>query len=190
MKTYSFNLLMATFFVVSLFSCKNESSTNEIDNNKSVITERIQYDVFIKSPYPNDTDWWKENIEGIKREAFVKKIMEAAYKGKVQAYTYWDNEAISGEKLQELINPKDTIELISSENPYEMIDTIVDNKLDFNQITKIRFLEEWYINEKTMEITKKVVGICPVVPNYDTEGEFRGNKPLFWLYLDDKYPIK
>ena len=125
------------------------------------------------------------------RDAFVKKIMEAAYEGKIQAYTYADNEPISGEELQKLLNPIDTITIASSEPPYNMIDTVVYRKLDFNQITKVRFMEEWYMNEKTLEITKKVVGICPVVPSIDpNNGEFRGNNPLFWLYLDDKYPIK
>ena len=190
MKKTALVLLLFATISISFYSCKNEESKSETDKNKNLITERIQYDVFIKSPYENDVEWWKENIDGAKRESFIKKIMASAFDGKVQAYTYNENEPVSGEELEKLLNPTDTIQIISPLPPYDIYDTIVQEKLNFNNITKIRFMEEWYMNEKTLEITKKVVGICPVIPSYDIEGEFRGNKPLFWIYLDDKYPIK
>jgi len=53
-----------------LTSCKDNT-----DKSKTVITERIQYDVNIKSPNP-DYDLWVQNINRRKRMAFVNKIMD------------------------------------------------------------------------------------------------------------------
>jgi len=44
------------------------------------------------------------------------------------------------------------------------------------------------MNEKTMEINKKVIGMAPLAKNYDENGTFRGFLPLFWFYFEEGYP--
>jgi len=62
--------------------------------------------------------------------------------------------------------------------------------LNSDDITKVRFLEEWYIDNNKFDIEKRIVGIVPLIENYNEAGEFRGYAPLFWIYLDEKYPIE
>jgi len=178
---------LTIIFLLSGYSCRNKTGSNE---NKTVLTERIQYPVFIKSPYPDETDWWKENMEGSQREKFVNILLDAAFGGKVKAYDYMDNSLLSKAQIDNITNHKDTIRMVRAYPPYDEYDTIVVQKLERKDIHRITFMEEWYFDEKNFTMEKKVVGIAPAVTIYADSNEIKGYKPLFWIYLDDKYPLK
>ena len=178
--------------LVLVFSILFVASCHQKDKKESmtVLTERIQYPVFIKSPYGDEGDWYRENMEGPKREAFVKIIFDAAYTGKVKVYDYLTNEPLSVEKVKAIGNKSDTIHIVKEIPVYKEYDTIINQKLDFKDIHRITFLEEWNMDVGKFQMEKKVVGICPSLTIYDDSTDVRGYKPLFWIYLDDKYPIK
>lgn len=175
-------IISALFF----YSCKTNTQKKE---NKNIITKRIQYDVNIKSP-DVDFDWWVQNIEGQDRENFVKKIISAAYSGKVKTYDACFNTPLSVDQVRAIENYSDTVTLQRSYSPYEEYDTIIGHQINLNQITRIRFLEEWYFEENKYEVKKKVLGIAPMIKKYNEEGVFRGYMPLFWIYFDKDYPAK
>ena len=182
MKTVNyFNHLVAVSFLISVFSCQQPDRKHD-----SLLTERIQYDVTIKSP-DVDYDWWVQNIEGRSREAFVRRVLEAASNGEVQAYNYF-NHPLTPEQVRSIGYRRDTLTFQRAYPPYEFFDTIVEEKIEIRDITRFRFLEEWYFNNNTLEIEKKVLGIAPIVRKYDEHGDLRGYMPLFWVYLDDRYP--
>jgi hypothetical protein len=169
------NLLL--FFLI--ISCNNKP------NDKfSIITERIQYDVDIKSP-DSDFDWWVQNLEGSDREKLVNLLLTSAYEGKVNVYGYYSNELLSVDEVKKIGFKSDTLTFQRSGPPYELYDTIVERKVDYRDITRIRFLEGWYINEKTLEFKKEVIGIAPLLKSYDPDGNFRGYMPMFWVYADE-----
>ena len=75
-------------------------------------------------------------------------------------------------------------------NADKMRDTVIKHELNIQSITKVRFLEEWYLDEKKLSFDKKVVGVMLMKENYGDSLELRGYSPLFWIYFDDKYPAK
>ncbi len=172
--------------MVASHSCKNASSTD----GKTVLTERIQYPVFIKSPYGDDAEWYKENMEGPKREKFVNLLLDAAFDGKVKAYDYEDNIPLTKEQISHIMVKSDTVIMTRTYAPYNDYDTVIVQKLERRNIHRITFLEEWYFDEKAFTMEKKVVGIAPAITMYADSNEVKGYKPLFWIYLDDKYPLK
>jgi len=174
-------LLILSLFL--FFSCNRRD-----DNTAAILTERIQYDVFIKSPDP-DLDWWVQNIEGSKREIFIKTILDNALSGKVKVYDY-TNQPLTPADLKSQLYRSDTFSMQRATPPYKYFDTVATHSIDMKDIVKIRFLEEWTWNEKTLFIQKKVAGIAPVAAAYLENGELKGYKPLFWVYFDDKYPLK
>ncbi|MCK5838986.1 MAG: hypothetical protein KAG99_04010, partial [Bacteroidales bacterium] len=95
---------------------------------------------------------------------------------------------LTAEQVKSIGYRRDTLTFQRAYPPYELFDTIVEEKIEIRDITRFRFLEEWYFNDKTLEIEKKVLGIAPVVRRYDENGNLRGHMPLFWVYLDDRYP--
>jgi hypothetical protein len=177
--------VLMSVFLISACSGKKDEAENK---DKKVLTERIQYDVLIKTPDP-DMDWWVQNIEGSKRESFVKTFLDLAYEGKVKAYDYFNN-LLTPEQVKNIDNRIDTVSVPDPQNPVINKNMIVKSKLDMQKITKVRFMEEWSFDEKKMSFDKKVVGLMLMKENYDEKAELRGYSPLFWIYFDNSYPAK
>jgi hypothetical protein len=185
MKKFVLGLFIFTeLFLLS--SCKNSADMD----GSTVITERIQYPVFIKSPYPEETDWWVENLEGAKREEFVNILLDAAFEGKVKVYDYLDNTLLTKSQIDNIAFRIDTMRILQSSPPYEELDTVIVQKIDRKDIHRITFLEEWRFDKDKFNMEKKVVGIAPALTVYGDSAIIKGFKPLFWIYLDEKYPIK
>jgi hypothetical protein len=183
------NLLMIPLFIafMALLSCGSGQTKKDYSGEKQ-LTERIQYDIMIKSP-DQDLDWWTQNIEGSKREAFVKTILELASSGKMIAYDYL-NDSMTVDDVKAIESRSETITVADPDDPSITRDTVITEKLDIQTITKVRFLEEWYLDEKNLSFDKKVCGVMLLRENYDDSLEFRGYTPLFWLYFDKDYPAK
>jgi hypothetical protein len=173
--------------IILISACTGKKDEADNKDNK-LLTERIQYDVLIKTPDP-EMDWWVQNIEGSKRESFIKTFLNLAYDGKVKAYDYFNNP-LTPEQVKNIDNRVDTVSVPDPKNPEVNKDTVIKLKLDMQKITKVRFLEEWSFDEKKMNFDKKVVGLMLMKENYDEKAELRGYSPLFWLYFDDSYPAK
>lgn len=162
--------------IITLFtSCSGKSGKNE------VLASRIQYDVPVVGNDPQ-LDWWINNIEGSKREPFLVRIMEAAEKGEVRVYDYFNNPLTPLQVRAQII---DTIyrTLLREYPPYEEYDTMTIDAVSYRDITKIRFLEEWTWEPGKVNLEKKVLAIGPVV-----QKEFNGevyNQLLFWIELDE-----
>jgi hypothetical protein len=153
------------------------------------LTERIQYDVTIKTPEV-DLAWWVQNLEGPNREKFVQAVIQSARTGKVKVYDVISNKQLSPEEVLATGTRTDLLTLQRPYEPYENYDSIVTRELQLSDITRVRFLEEWYLNEDNGLITKKVIAICPLVESYTETGEMRGYRPLFWLSYVKKFPLE
>jgi len=177
MKLFSILFILGSLFL----GCANRN------NERNTLTSRIQYDVTIKSP-DQALDWWVQNLEGMTREEFVKDLMEVALSGKVRAYDAFLYTRLSPDLVRRIGSRTDTIRLQRAEPPYNYYDTVVSRSMSIHDITRIRFLEEWQVNPMNMQITKKVLGIAPMLENYDETGTFRGYQPMFWIFYDNRYP--
>jgi hypothetical protein len=178
-------------FIGLVFALAVTSSSCHMGENseKNVVTKRIQYDVSIRNTEP-DMDWWVQNIEGSGREKLVKDILKQVSDGKVKAYDFLSLKPFTTNEIQNMMKRVDTISVERSTPPYDLVDTVLVTEIRVNDISKIRFLEEWKMNEKTLAFTKKVAGICPMVERLTETGELRGYKPLFWVFFDEKYPAE
>jgi hypothetical protein len=144
------------------------------------ITEKIIYDVQIKNTDAH-ADWWQNNIPGPARDELVKKLMDGAKSGDVAVYD--ENGAlISSEDASNIGIDISTMTFQRPEPPYEYFDTIVRSEINFRDITRIRFMEEWYFDDRHNLIDKNVIAMAPVVENYGPDGIFRGYEALFWIF--------
>ena len=175
-------ILVMMFFSMIIASCRNGG-----DSGKTVVTKRIQYDVSIHNTDP-DMDWWVQNIEGSNREKLVQNIMKQVTDGDVKAYDFQSCKPFSTKDIKGMMKRVDSISVERSTPPYDLVDTVMVTEIRLSDITKLRFLEEWMMNDKTLAISKKVMGICPLVERRTNTGELLGYKPLFWVFFDDRYP--
>lgn len=151
-----------------------------------LLDSRIQYDVYIRNP-EQDVNWWVNNLEGIKREKLLGSIINVAYSGKVNVYDE-NNRLLTLEQVKAIGNEPTLLKTKTPNPPYNDTIILIENQLNIQLVTKIRFIEEWYIDDQTLEIGKKVVGMTPLIEEYFEDNTFKGYKPLFSLYFDDKYP--
>ncbi len=182
MNKFLITCLIPVVFLLAISGCRTRSG-----DDKSLVTKRIQYDVPIKSPDP-DNDWWVQNIEGQDREKLVKTIMQSALEDKVKAYDFFTNELLTADQLKGIMKRADTITLERPQPPHSLYDTVLVQELDMHDITRLRFLEEWTMDDKTLQFSKKIAGICPLIARFGDDGELRGYMPLFWVFFDEKYP--
>ena len=151
--------------------------------NEEIITQRIQYDVNIKSPNP-DYDWWIQNLTGPQRERLVKTILQGAVSGKFKAYDYF-YQPLDRQAVAHILSDTVVVKVRESYPPYAIKDTLIISHIRVKDIQRLRFMEEWYINPETMQFTKEIKGIAPVARRLDAEGNVRW-QPLFWIFPDPK----
>ena len=72
----------------------------------------------------------------------------------------------------------DTIVTFSPETYEEQVQTKQRNCIE--QIEKIRFVQNWYYDERHNRLYARLVGVAPLAAIRDNEGEFRFYKPLFY----------
>ena len=144
------------------------------------ITEKIIYDVQIKNTGAN-SDWWKNNLPGPARDKLVKRLMDGAKSGDVIVCDE-NGTAMNSEEAANIGIETASMTFQHPEPPYNSFDTIVRSEIDYRDITRIRFMEEWYFDDRHFLIDKKVIAIAPVVENYGPDGKFRGYEALFWVF--------
>lgn len=58
-------------------------------------------------------------------------------------------------------------------------------EVDPDSIYQFRLKEEWVFDKESSRMFVRILGICPVKPQYSTSGVFIGMVPLFWIYYPD-----
>ena len=177
MKKLIFALL--AFGLVLVFTQCEEKEEEE--NNLSLITKKIQYDVPIVNP-DADHDWWIRNIEGSDREALLNNIFEKVQSGDIQAYDYFNEPLTVGQIGSILVDTMhQTLNRVTA--PYAEYDTTIITKIEPGHVSMLRFLEEWKYDENSLQINKKVYAISPVL-EVIIDGQ-KVTRPLFWVRFDE-----
>jgi hypothetical protein len=164
--------LLIAMIMVFVYGCQTK--------NGEPITEKIIYEVQIKNTDAN-ADWWRDNLPGPARDQLVKRLMDGVKSGEIVACKE-DGATLSRHEAANIGTEITSITFQRPEPPYDTYDTIVRSELSYNDITRIRFMEEWYYDAGKNLIRKKLVAMAPVVENYGPDGKFRGYEALFWVF--------
>lgn len=165
------------------------SITNDADS-ANLISKRVIYEAYIKSHEGDDNDWY-ENIPTEKRAKFIDAILNAVKEGKLKAYTgeigmpsnTKENE-LSTTQVMSLLT--DTITTFTEDpDNRELIQTIATAEVTGENFSRITFVEEWYFDELSLNIEKKVVGMGFPIEVFNEQGDFMGYTRLFWVWFDD-----
>jgi len=78
----------------------------------------------------------------------------------------------------------DTMSLQRPYPPYDWYDRSFGD-LQPIQREKIRIKEDWFFDKHRSMLDVRILGICPIVEDYDEKGDFRAFKPLFWIYFPE-----
>lgn len=152
------------------------------------LTPEIRYRVQVKNPEIQgssddyDNGWSYQNIEPSYRLDFFNKLIESAKSGQITVY--YEPQCVTQmppEAVKSVISLYDTITYTLPYPPYEERDTIIRQETKITEIGYISFYEEWFYNEKTFVIEKRIFSYTLSKIVYDESGEVKGYMSLFWV---------
>ncbi|MCQ2959195.1 MAG: hypothetical protein MJ198_03285 [Bacteroidales bacterium] len=169
--------------IVAKYDFSKSSMPTINDKMFTLLAENVAYEV----PLTNENN--PEFLEDMHVKQVVKTIVEKATCGNVDCYSFAYRDTLIPRSLEEvkISLGKETICYDTEiDETYETDTLCIDKEIDLKEITGLAFIEDWYINDSTMEILKEVKAIAPVRTYYhnsdDTQSELVKSIP-FVMYL-------
>jgi len=119
-------------------------------------------------------------------------LVAAIMSGQLRVYSTesdrFDKPLLQDEVRAMLFN-KDTIMTLEGEEMTEEKVKIVENEMNWEDIKRFRIKESWYFDANTATLKVRILGIAPLVDVRDENGDFRFEKPLFWVHYPSARPL-
>lgn len=189
--------------VLSLVAISSCRKGDEVVSGE-VLTKKILYDVpivnlLLEDRSENDPNWFWENLPYPEGDKFVDNLFADARDCNMPIY-YYDPEGdyehlerIPDSKVKNMFENEMTVSLPVPDVFDEVTNAYisrpnVDFKLDQTRILKLRFLEEWRVDDGM--ITKKVLAVAPVftinIGGTEAQEGYEYNTVKFWIMADAK----
>jgi gliding motility associated protien GldN len=117
-------------------------------------------------------------------EPFFKLLSDAATKGDMPVYSTDDDKftkRMSTDDVLAMLSKIDTIVTFDPET-YEEKVQIVRNDINWEDVKRFRVKEVWFFDKETSTMQVRILGIAPLIDVKDNDGNFRFEKPMFWVY--------
>jgi gliding motility associated protien GldN len=118
-------------------------------------------------------------------QRFITIILNAIKQGKIMAFDPVDDRFttyIAADKVMELFSGGvDTVPVYDMQGNIEAYE-VRPREFDPDSIYQYRIKEEWVFDKESSRMFVRILGICPVKPQYTSSGVFVGMIPLFWVY--------
>jgi gliding motility associated protien GldN len=119
-------------------------------------------------------------------EPFFKILSDAATKGDLPVYSTDEEGAkfkkrLSTDDVLSMLSKTDTVVTFDPETYEEKIQ-IVRNDINWEDVKRFRLKEVWFFDKNTSTLNVRILGIAPMIDVKDNEGNFRFEKPMFWVY--------
>ena len=119
-------------------------------------------------------------------DPFFKILSEAATKGDLPVYSTDEDGAkfkkrMSTDDVLSMLSKTDTVVTFDPETYEEKIQ-IVNNDINWEDVKRFRLKEIWFFDKETSQMQVRILGIAPMIDVKDNEGNFRFEKPMFWVY--------
>ncbi|MFC2152747.1 hypothetical protein ACFLSE_09475, partial [Bacteroidota bacterium] len=153
------------FLILIVASCNFNQSEPKIvsigdENIFLELADTIITDVVILNP--NNDEWTEYCLRNLDRKILVDEIFKSVYSGDLIPFEFFYNKPLSISDIKDL-----------EENP----------EFSREKIAKAQFEEAWYYDPVSQQMTKKVLSIMLAYEIYDLQGEVKGYKPAFKVYL-------
>jgi gliding motility associated protien GldN len=121
-----------------------------------------------------------------------RSLMQTMYDGVVKdgsitAYDGGDDEFKKVVTKAEILAQLNRVDTFQVENPETgtVEQKIVPAEFDPGKVVKVRVKEEWFFDKQKSVLECRILGLCPVMIDYASDGSIRGEKPIFWLYYPE-----
>ena len=117
-------------------------------------------------------------------DPFFKILADAATKGDLPVYAT-DNDKftkrMSTDDVVSMMSKTDTVVTFDPETYEEKI-KIVHNDINWEDVKRFRIKEVWFFDKEVSQMQVRILGIAPLIDVKDNDGNFRFERPMFWVY--------
>ncbi|MCB0515672.1 MAG: hypothetical protein R2798_07120 [Chitinophagales bacterium] len=177
MKKYFLGL----FVISSFFACKSETKnegTTTLNTAQAVWAKETNF----KFDFTGEDEVQVSNIKADKE--LMDVILDKVQKGEESAYDYYSSEKLTPEQVANIFLKKEVITVVDPETGIEK-EQEVENPLNRPEVKKFRIRQQWFFDEQNFSMQCKIIAIAPVEAIYNSDGSYRGDLPLFWVYFDE-----
>jgi gliding motility associated protien GldN len=134
--------------------------------------------------FPLDPIQDRKNLFDVVREALLVEGSLVAYSagplGEDDEFTF----PLSADSIRTILNP---VTLVKQYDDFgEVIGTVEQsNELSSDKVTRYRIKEDWIWDRQRSERYVRILGIAPMMEDFDIDGNSVGFRPLFWLYYPE-----
>jgi len=118
---------------------------------------------------------------------FFTILTEAAIAGEIKVYSTEDDKfssQLTPDEVSSQLSRLDTV-IDMDEDTYEEITEVVRNDIDPSDVKRFRIKEMWYFDKESSVMKVRILGISPMIDVLDDNGNFKYERPMFWVYYPD-----
>ncbi len=118
---------------------------------------------------------------------FFTILMEGAESGEITVYSTEDDKfsiPLTPDEVASMGASVDTIATVDPET-YEETYQVVRNEVNPQDVKRFRLKEIWFFDEETSTLQVRILGIAPLIEEFDDNGNFKYERPMFWVYYPD-----
>ena len=122
---------------------------------------------------------------------FFTILMDAAESGEITVYSTEDDKfsiPLTPDEVASMGASVDTIATVDPET-YEETYQIVRNEVNPQDVKRFRLKEIWFFDEETSKLQVRILGIAPLIEEYDDNGNFKYERPMFWVYYPESRQV-
>jgi gliding motility associated protien GldN len=122
------------------------------------------------------------------RRSIMQVLLDAIEEGTITAYDAQSDEFLipfTYAQIMANLNVNDTLTFTRTEPPYDEYDSVINIPFDATSVKQLRIKEDWFFDKQRSVLDVRILGICPILEEYDENGDFKGYKPLFWIYFPE-----
>lgn len=122
---------------------------------------------------------------------FFTILMDGAINEEITVYSTEDDKFTSPLTPDEVASMGATVDTVITFDPetYEEQIQVVRNDLNPEDVKRFRIKEVWFFDEETSTLQVRILGIAPMIDVKDENGNFRYEKPMFWVYYPEARKI-
>jgi gliding motility associated protien GldN len=125
--------------------------------------------------------------------SFTQVLLDGLKEGSITAYEVSNtdefNTPLTYQDIMSRLNTIDSSQQQRPDPPYDWYDTVIVKEFNPIDVRQIRLKEDWFFDKQRSVQDVRIIGICPVVDDVDDNGEYKGTKPLFWIYFPEARPL-
>ncbi len=114
-------------------------------------------------------------------------MQEAAESGEITVFSTEDDKftvPLTPDEVASMGASVDTIATVDPET-YEETFQIVRNEVNPSDVKRFRIKEIWFFDEESSTLQVRILGIAPLIEEFDDNGNFKYERPMFWVYYPE-----